>query len=103
MALLTPLQMLVLLRPAFATGRERREGNQAERVFAQSCSPFKLPLIYLRSSVQDKSNGYEAIAEHFSRARTVSIGPRVVRAWAKALPDVATEYRSRKHCFKTGS
>jgi 2-polyprenyl-3-methyl-5-hydroxy-6-metoxy-1,4-benzoquinol methylase len=36
--------------------------------------------------VQDKSNGYEAIAEHFSRARTVSIGPRVVRAWAKALP-----------------
>jgi 2-polyprenyl-3-methyl-5-hydroxy-6-metoxy-1,4-benzoquinol methylase len=36
--------------------------------------------------VQDKSNGYEAIAEHFSRARTVSIGPRVVREWAKALP-----------------
>jgi 2-polyprenyl-3-methyl-5-hydroxy-6-metoxy-1,4-benzoquinol methylase len=34
----------------------------------------------------DKSNGYERIAGHFMRARTVSIGPRVVRQWAKALP-----------------
>src|SRR5687767_9608513 len=33
----------------------------------------------------DKSNGYQAIAEDFTRARTVSIGPRIVRKWAKAL------------------
>ncbi|MGH9627565.1 MAG: class I SAM-dependent methyltransferase, partial [Bryobacteraceae bacterium] len=35
--------------------------------------------------VQDKSNGYEAIAEAFTRARTISIGPRIVRKWAKRL------------------
>jgi 2-polyprenyl-3-methyl-5-hydroxy-6-metoxy-1,4-benzoquinol methylase len=36
--------------------------------------------------VTDKSNGYEAIAEHFIRARNHTIGPRIVRKWAKALP-----------------
>ena len=40
--------------------------------------------------MRDKSNGYEAIAEHFSRARTVSIGPRIVREWTKGLADGAT-------------
>lgn len=34
---------------------------------------------------RDKSNGYEAIAEDFTRARTVSIGPKIVRKWAKGL------------------
>jgi len=34
----------------------------------------------------DWSNGYESIAEAFMRARTPSIGPTVVRRWAKALP-----------------
>src|SRR3954462_4923429 len=33
----------------------------------------------------DKSNGYEDIAEAFTRVRTVSIGPNVVRKWAKGL------------------
>ena len=33
----------------------------------------------------DKSNGYEDIAEAFTRVRTVSIGPSVVRKWAKGL------------------
>jgi 2-polyprenyl-3-methyl-5-hydroxy-6-metoxy-1,4-benzoquinol methylase len=35
--------------------------------------------------VPDNSNGYEAIAEAFTRARTVSIGPQIVRNWAKRL------------------
>lgn len=34
----------------------------------------------------DRSNGYEAIAGDFARARTPTIGPRVVREWAKTLP-----------------
>lgn len=34
----------------------------------------------------DQSNGYEAIADDFTRARTPTIGPRVVREWAKRLP-----------------
>ena len=34
----------------------------------------------------DQSNGYEAIAEDFARARTLTIGPRIVREWAKGLP-----------------
>jgi 2-polyprenyl-3-methyl-5-hydroxy-6-metoxy-1,4-benzoquinol methylase len=33
----------------------------------------------------DKSNGYEGIADAFTRARTISIGPGVVRKWAKRL------------------
>lgn len=33
----------------------------------------------------DKSNGYEAIAEHFVGARTPSIGPSTVRDWSKRL------------------
>lgn len=33
----------------------------------------------------DRSNGYEAIADDFVRARRSGIGPRVVRAWAKRL------------------
>ena len=33
----------------------------------------------------DKANGYEAIAEDFARARTPTIGPRIVREWAKGL------------------
>jgi 2-polyprenyl-3-methyl-5-hydroxy-6-metoxy-1,4-benzoquinol methylase len=36
--------------------------------------------------VRDWSNGYEGIAEGFTRARTLSIGPRVVRKWAQRLP-----------------
>ncbi|HEV2425194.1 MAG TPA: class I SAM-dependent methyltransferase [Terriglobia bacterium] len=40
----------------------------------------------LMSTVPDRSNGYEAIAEDFTRARTPTIGPRVVRKWAKGLP-----------------
>jgi 2-polyprenyl-3-methyl-5-hydroxy-6-metoxy-1,4-benzoquinol methylase len=35
--------------------------------------------------MSDESNGYEAIAEEFTRARTMSIGPKVVRQWAKSL------------------
>jgi 2-polyprenyl-3-methyl-5-hydroxy-6-metoxy-1,4-benzoquinol methylase len=35
--------------------------------------------------VPDKSNGYEAVAEHFIRARTPTIGPPIVRQWAKGL------------------
>ena len=34
----------------------------------------------------DRSNGYEAIAEDFVRARTPTIGPKIVREWAKGLP-----------------
>ena len=34
----------------------------------------------------DGSNGYESIAEAFMRARTPSIGPTVVRRWARTLP-----------------
>ncbi len=33
----------------------------------------------------DRSNGYEAMARDFTRRRTPTIGPRVVRAWAKRL------------------
>jgi 2-polyprenyl-3-methyl-5-hydroxy-6-metoxy-1,4-benzoquinol methylase len=36
--------------------------------------------------VRDKSNGYEALAEAFTRARSSSIGPTVVLRWAKRLP-----------------
>jgi 2-polyprenyl-3-methyl-5-hydroxy-6-metoxy-1,4-benzoquinol methylase len=42
------------------------------------------------NGVNDKSNGYEAIAKDFIRARTLSIGPRVVRKWAKRLPPAAS-------------
>ncbi|HUB80309.1 MAG TPA: class I SAM-dependent methyltransferase [Bryobacteraceae bacterium] len=38
----------------------------------------------------DPSNGYEAVAETFARARTPTIGPRVVREWAKRLPPGAS-------------
>lgn len=38
------------------------------------------------SDVADRSNGYEAIADAFTRARTPTIGPRVVREWAQGLP-----------------
>jgi 2-polyprenyl-3-methyl-5-hydroxy-6-metoxy-1,4-benzoquinol methylase len=44
----------------------------------------------LRSIVPDRSNGYEAIAEEFTRARTRVIGPRIVREWAKRLPPSAS-------------
>ena len=40
----------------------------------------------------DKSNGYEAVAEQFMRARTLSIGPGVVREWSGALPDGCTVF-----------
>lgn len=36
-------------------------------------------------AVQDKTNGYEAIAEAFTRSRTPSIGPKIVRKWATRL------------------
>ena len=42
-------------------------------------------VVSAREVVRDKSNGYEAIAEAFTRARTPSIGPRIVRKWAKRL------------------
>ncbi len=35
--------------------------------------------------MDDKTNGYEAIAVAFTRARDRSIGPRVVKEWAKGL------------------
>ena len=35
--------------------------------------------------MRDNSNGYEAIADEFARARTRSIGPATVRKWAKLL------------------
>jgi 2-polyprenyl-3-methyl-5-hydroxy-6-metoxy-1,4-benzoquinol methylase len=35
--------------------------------------------------VRDRSNGYEAIAEAYTRARTLSIGPSIVRKWAARL------------------
>ena len=38
----------------------------------------------------DRSNGYEAVAEEFARARTPTIGPRVVREWAQGLPPGAS-------------
>src|SRR5215475_109329 len=38
-----------------------------------------------RSPGSDKSNGYEAIAEDFMRARNARIGPSVVRKWARTL------------------
>lgn len=38
----------------------------------------------------DKSHGYDRIAEHFIRARNSRIGPAVVREWCKTLgPDCA--------------
>lgn len=39
--------------------------------------------------VRDKSNGYEAIAEAFAGARTLSIGPAVVRQWLRRVPSGA--------------
>jgi 2-polyprenyl-3-methyl-5-hydroxy-6-metoxy-1,4-benzoquinol methylase len=44
----------------------------------------------LRSIVADRSNGYEAIAEHYTRARRPAIGPKIVRQWAKRLPPGAS-------------
>ncbi len=38
----------------------------------------------------DRSNGYEAVAEEFMRARTPSIGPGVVREWSESLPGGCT-------------
>jgi 2-polyprenyl-3-methyl-5-hydroxy-6-metoxy-1,4-benzoquinol methylase len=40
--------------------------------------------------VLDESNGYEAIAEAFTRARTASIGPATVRNWATRLQSGAS-------------
>jgi 2-polyprenyl-3-methyl-5-hydroxy-6-metoxy-1,4-benzoquinol methylase len=39
----------------------------------------------LHKLMTDRSNGYEAIARHFIRARTPTIGPTIVRQWAKRL------------------
>jgi 2-polyprenyl-3-methyl-5-hydroxy-6-metoxy-1,4-benzoquinol methylase len=36
--------------------------------------------------VQDKSNGYEEVAERFMSARNPRIGPAIVREWSHALP-----------------
>lgn len=38
----------------------------------------------------DKSNGYDALADVFVRARNAGIGPSVVREWCKSLPPGAT-------------
>jgi SAM-dependent methyltransferase len=35
---------------------------------------------------EDKSNGYEEVAEDFMRRRNSTIGPAAVRAWSKTLP-----------------
>jgi 2-polyprenyl-3-methyl-5-hydroxy-6-metoxy-1,4-benzoquinol methylase len=43
-----------------------------------------------RSDQPDKSYGYDAIAESFTRARNIRIGPPVVREWCKGLPSGAT-------------
>lgn len=40
--------------------------------------------------MQDKSNGYEAIAEAFSHGRTLSIGPAIVRKWSARLQPSAS-------------
>jgi 2-polyprenyl-3-methyl-5-hydroxy-6-metoxy-1,4-benzoquinol methylase len=42
-------------------------------------------VVVCEKAVQDKSNGYEALAEAFTQARTLSIGPSVVRQWATRL------------------
>jgi 2-polyprenyl-3-methyl-5-hydroxy-6-metoxy-1,4-benzoquinol methylase len=36
-------------------------------------------------NLQDKSNGYDEIAQHFIAARNSRIGPRLVREWSAAL------------------
>ena len=41
--------------------------------------------LILNEVMRDKSNGYETIARSFVQARTPSIGPKVIRAWAKRL------------------
>jgi SAM-dependent methyltransferase len=38
------------------------------------------------STSPDKSHGYEALAETFSRIRNKRIGPAVVREWCRSLP-----------------
>ena len=38
----------------------------------------------------DKANGYEARAANFIASRTPSIGPAIVREWARALPPGAS-------------
>jgi 2-polyprenyl-3-methyl-5-hydroxy-6-metoxy-1,4-benzoquinol methylase len=38
----------------------------------------------------DKSNGYDAIAHSFAQARSPSIGPTIVREWARGLEPRAT-------------
>lgn len=58
----------------------------------------------------EKSNGYEAIAEDYTRARTPTIGAGVIRKWAEGLPhraqsstsDVGMGYQSRRRCCKDG-
>ena len=40
----------------------------------------------VNSIPQDKSNGYEQIAESFMRARNPRIGPATVREWSRTLP-----------------
>jgi 2-polyprenyl-3-methyl-5-hydroxy-6-metoxy-1,4-benzoquinol methylase len=35
---------------------------------------------------EDKSNGYEELAEAFMSARNPRIGPAIIREWSKTLP-----------------
>jgi 2-polyprenyl-3-methyl-5-hydroxy-6-metoxy-1,4-benzoquinol methylase len=59
---------------------------RSARIIVRVIMDAHVHLFPRRSCVNDKSNGYEAIAEHFIKARTQSIGPRVVRKWSKRLP-----------------
>jgi 2-polyprenyl-3-methyl-5-hydroxy-6-metoxy-1,4-benzoquinol methylase len=52
-------------------------------VVAVKSSPFST---VVNTIPQDKSNGYEQIAETFMRARNPRIGPATVRQWSRTLP-----------------
>jgi 2-polyprenyl-3-methyl-5-hydroxy-6-metoxy-1,4-benzoquinol methylase len=61
----------------------------------QGCAALPVPpagreMLHFKTSVPDRSNGYEAIAEDFIRARRPTIGPRIVRRWARGLGPTAS-------------
>lgn len=61
-------------------------GDRRWRRLSRSNPPNRHDRLSLISNVPDRSNGYEAIAEEFTRARTPTIGPTIVREWARGLP-----------------